>query len=332
MNAMTPTRRLQLQWKRDPEVAVAQWLTSSEFPTARNGLVKPLRPSSAAVYKSMAGNFIRKVLRPGKSWKAVTKKDIEDFLKEGKHQSGIWNRYVRLLERLFDHLTEVGVVTANPARGLAVATAKDQKPKDNRTVWLTEVQIEKIIDALPPASQGWKAHRNRAMAAAILGGGFKVSEVVRLREDMVGPMQSDGSLQIDVPPVGAGRHHTARLARFAAKILRDWLATKALLGIGGDLIFPSKRAGGQMHGSTVYLHIAGIFQAAGLDERVIEHRGARTLRTSYALNEIKGGTNAEVVGEWLGLRAERSTRRYVALAGSSNRAGPRATKRPTAPK
>ncbi len=102
-------------WSAIPLEALAAWLLASDFVVTKRGTAQPLRESSAAVYRFMGSKFIRQVVLPqpeeeaalarsGKPWAAVTTSDIQTFLVSNELKRGIRNRYVRLLERMFDHL------------------------------------------------------------------------------------------------------------------------------------------------------------------------------------------------------------------------------------
>lgn len=305
-------------WLNAPKEAFASWVVSDRFATSRRGEPQPLRDSSIKVYRAMFGKFADQVLqvaengRPAKSLSEVSVDDIRRFLDGNRLNKGIRHRYVRLLERTFDLLLEKGLVSNNPARGLAVVQPTRSGKGNDRTQWLSAEQQSAVLAALPEGD-GWKDQRNRAMIAAVLAGGLKVSEVISLSTTNVGMTQEDGSVFIDVYPGGAGRWHRTRVAAFGAGILMEWTGRRRELQIPGNLLFPAGPAGGTLHPATVYRQVKAILAAAGVPEDQIKRRGARTLRNSFALRELENGASPALVGEYLGHRADRSTRYYTEL-------------------
>lgn len=304
-------------WLTAPQEALVAWLMAPDFVTTKAGVAQPLRASSVVVYRAMGNKFVREVLGGDngslpKTWRDIGTGDIHAFLAKNELKRGIRNRYLRLLERLFDHLMAKGIVPGNPARGLAIKEPSKSNQGHDKTQWLTEAQQEAVMAALPPP-EGWKDARNRALIATVLGGGLKVSEVIKLTNGCVGARQEDGSLYIDVYPGGAGRRHRTRVAVFAAAILTEWMTTRKQLTIPGELLFPAKLAGGVLHPATLYRQVAAVLTEARIDPTLIRHRGARTLRNTFAIHELEEGKPPELVGEYLGHRADRSTRYYTAL-------------------
>ena len=307
-------------WRETPLEAFSAWLLSPTFVVTKQGVEQPLRASSAQVYGFMGGKFIREVIlanpgddgepeRLGKAWSQVSAGDIQDFLHRNNLKRGIRNRYVRLLERLYDHLAMKGLVAHNPARGLALKEPSKSNQHHESTMWLNEDQQAAVVKMLPDGP-GWKAQRNRAMIATVLGGGLKVSEVLQLKVGAVGPRQADGSLYIEVQVVGAGRRHRTKVAPWGAQLLVGWIAARAEFGLSGDLLFPAKPIGGLLNKSTVYRQCAVVLTESNIDPAVIKRRGARTLRNTYAMRELSEGQPLELLGEYLGLRTDRSVEYY----------------------
>lgn len=208
-------------WRQAPLEAVSAWLLRPDFVLTKAGETQPLRASSAEVYGFMARKFVREVVlpgepadgeeggRPGKAWADIDSEHVAAFLDGQALKKQIRGRYVRLLERLFDHLVALKVVSGNPARGLAIKAPRSSQHNDP-TAWLSPNQVEQVMSRVQDetaADGSWKARRNRALIAVVLGGGLRVAEVLVLRLPSVGPRQEDGSLYLDVAPVGAGRQH-----------------------------------------------------------------------------------------------------------------------------
>ncbi|HEY8608180.1 MAG TPA: tyrosine-type recombinase/integrase [Noviherbaspirillum sp.] len=304
-------------WNAAPTEAFAAWLVSDAFAVNRRGERQQLRDSSVRVYRAMFSKFAREVLvpedgRPPKQLPAVSADDIRRFLDTNALTKGIRHRYIKLLERTFDHLASIGMMEANPARGLAIRQPTRSGAGNEKTMWLSQAQQDAVLAALP-SGEGWKAQRSRAMIAAVLGGGLKVSEVIRLPINSVGARQEDGSLLLDVYPAGAGRMHRTRVSAQVAGILAQWRATREGLPLPGKLLFPAGPTGGGLHPATVYRQVKAVLAEAGIPEDLVKRRGARTLRNSFAIRQLETGAAPALVGEYLGHRADRSTRYYTDL-------------------
>lgn len=313
-------------WLNAPKEAFAAWVVSDRFATTKRGDPQVLRDSSIKVYRAMFGKFADQVLQtdpggtPQKSLREVGIDDIRRFLDANRLNKGIRHRYVRLLERTFDLLLTKGLVETNPARGLAVAQPTRSGKGNDKTQWLSAEQQNAVLAALP-SGESWKDQRSRAMIATVLAGGLKVSEVIKLNVSNVGLKQEDGSVFIDVYPGGAGRWHRTRVAAFGAGMLMEWVETRKALQLPGNLLFPAGAAGGVLHPATVYRQVKAVLAAAGVPEEQIKRRGARTLRNSFALRELEDGASPALVGEYLGHRADRSTRYYTELLPRSRSRG-----------
>lgn len=306
-------------WQSDPLAAFSAWLSMPDFVITKAGTTQPLRENSAKVYRFMGSKFIREVVLPATTgeqadhcWRSISAENIAQFLDKNNLKRGIRNRYVRLLERLFDHLTALRLTAGNPARGLAIKAPTASNQNHDRTMWLTNVQQDAVLAALPDGT-GWKAQRNKALIATVLGGGVKVSEVIELTVDAIGARQEDGGLCIEVWPRGAGRRHRTKVSPTAAGILTAWISARDAFGVSGQTLFPAKLIGGHLHPATVYRKVAQVLSDAGIDPGTIKRRGARTLRNSFAVRELSDGQPLELVGEYLGHRADRSTRYYTQL-------------------
>lgn len=298
-------------WANEPLEVVMAWLLRGDFVARRDGNTQALRASSAAVYSYMSRKFVREVLlKKGIEWSEVEAGDVAEFLAAQDLKREMWNRYVRLLERLFDYLQLIHVAQSNPARGLARKAAPAASKHNDATAWLDADQMNRVIVSLEATKTGsWKDKRNRALIAVMLGCGLRVSEVIAL------PVKSLSKGEfVEVKAVGAGRAHKTKLAPWTEKIVAEWLRDRPLLSLVGDLAFPAKKGGGLLNKATVYRWVAKLLAEAGVAEAAIKRRGGRTLRNTFALSELQAGQPEELVGEFLGHRADRSTRYYSALA------------------
>jgi site-specific recombinase XerD len=313
------------QWDTDPRVAFAALVTTPAFVRLRRGtqacaMSQPqvLRSQSAHVYIAMFGRFHQWMLSQDLQLRRIDKQAIAQFLQTRNRcgrpmASGIRLRYVRMLERVYDHLG----MSPNPARQAAMDlfATPGAAGRDRSKAWLADADQAKFMAALPDPVT-WKDRRDRAMIAMLLGAGLTVGEVIRIRVADVSVQQDRGSVWVDVNPhATAGelhRQHRALLRDFAVDDVLAWCGERTAIGIRGDLLFASTRSGKAMNPSTVFRKVKANFARAGLDPG---RRGGRTLRNSYARRELLAGGatrgTIEHVTELLGLHEQRSTLRYL---------------------
>lgn len=137
-------------------------------------------------------------------------------------------RMLSTLSAFYGHLTETGVVPANPAAlnrsrlGLS-STARDASP----TIRLTASQLRALLDAaarLPNRTRHRDLYAARAVAVvALLTLGLRVSELVGLDRDSL--VVSGGEPMLRVLGKG-GIHREVYLTHLAADALRDYLTER----------------------------------------------------------------------------------------------------------
>src|SRR3954469_4556037 len=164
-------------WRRDPQVAFDAWLARQHF-----------RRSSAQVYQAQWGLFLEWLRARQKSLVTVDTQTIADFVAGLDIRKPQRVRYLRLIERVLDHVREVEASSTNPARFIAQdGEAAWRNARDNEpTGFLHHAERAALIahlfspvQALSRA-QRWKERRDRALIAVFLGGGLKTGEAAAL--------------------------------------------------------------------------------------------------------------------------------------------------------
>jgi site-specific recombinase XerD len=97
------------------------------------------------------------------------------------------------------------------------------------------------------------------------------------------------------------------LPRAGVAELTAWLEERAELKIPGDLVFPANLAGEPLHKATVYRQTRATFERAGVK---VPRAGGRTLRNSFAVQQLEQGVSRSELTTALGLALERSTEAY----------------------
>lgn len=350
-------------WKTDPLIAFESFVLSPEFQllgrrqttSAKASQPTAMRATSARIYILMFGKFIRWLGERDIALLDVTSTAILAFLEHGPDDvdqgdgapprkdlnSSIRIRYLRLFERVFQHLN----VHPNPARHAAFdiykSGNKNLRGQDLDKVALSQAEQDAFMQALPsapiahpPAGQrhagvdvaprGWKRRRDRAMQAMMLGAGLKVSEVIGIVTESLGIADAEGSIAVTVSPAttaGTGRWHQTQLRGFAVPEVLAWRNERKALKIPGPLLFPATLQGGTLDKATVYRQVKATFDRAGV---AVPRLGGRTLRNSFAVRELQEGASVETVGEFMGHRKRKSTEHYL-LGGTAPASVPAAT-------
>ena len=332
-------------WQQNPEKAFAAFIvssryldfsrrqTSSALESVNEGQRK-ISARSAHIYQTMFARLCRWLRENGISLLQMTDEDLHRFLTQTTEQgqavlkSAIQYRYLRMVENVFEYLAR----SPNPAKGVLSQTLTAGlrlKGKDANSVVLSGAQIQAFIAALPlssamPSSSrphaGWKKRRDRAIQCMMLGAGLRVAEVIGLhRDEVAGELNSDGSLLVQLEPVDkhdtSYAHQTAVRPELVDDVL-NWIRERDMLPVGGDLLFPGTH-GELLNKATVYLQVKKTFLRAGLN---LPRMGGRTLRNTFALQELDQNTSIGAVREKLELAENRSVLKYKERHRKSNSA------------
>lgn len=329
-------------WKTAPLRAFISYICSPEYKkTALKERRKyTLSEESVNVYKAMFSRFLKFLETRQSNLFSVTPDDIYAFLTttqsiDGKLvpvlESEIQYRYLRLLERIFTHLC----LESRPTDNLLFGPLKEHyklRGKNNGTVALTDAEVAVFMSSLPESSAerrpsrshaGWKKRRDRALQCTVLGAGLTVSEIVSLKvSDIESSQQTDGTIKITIQDYYEvdgmqfqSAHSTYMNVQFVEELIQ-WLNERRQIfaAENNSYVFPGTN-GKMLNKATVYRQIRKTFDAAGID---LPRRGGRTLRNTFAVSEIKNGTDAGVLLEKMGLFEQRSLEIYTSVASMRN--------------
>ena len=213
-------------------------------------------------------------------------------------------RYLRLIERVLDHVREIELASTNPARFIAQdGEAAWRNARENEpTGFLTPAERAAIIGQLfsplvdQSAAKQWRERRDRALVAIFLGGGLKTGDAIALTLDCV----ALGSEWVTIEAANPAFTRVTRLAPYAVDVLGAWLEARRLAGLPGQLVFPGSPSGRPMHKATVLRAIDALMEAAGVAETRAERASPQTLRNTFAADLFERGVDSDQVGEWLG--------------------------------
>lgn len=280
-------------WRRDPQIAFDAWLARQHF-----------RRSSASVYQAQWGLFLEWLGARQKSLVTVDTHAIAEFVAGLPIRKPQRVRYLRLIERVLDHVREVESASTNPARFIAQdGEAAWRNARDNEpTGFLTHAErtalIAQLFAPLPDLSnaQRWRERRDRALIAVFLGGGLKTGEAAALTVSCV----SAGSPWVTIESANPMLTRRTRLAPFATAILDTWLAERRHTELAGNLVFPAAPSGRPMHKATMLRAVDALIDGAGVAESRKSRASPQTLRNTFAADLFESGVEAELVGQWLG--------------------------------
>ncbi|MGN7982646.1 tyrosine-type recombinase/integrase [Burkholderia sp. 22313] len=279
-------------WIASPETAFDAWLAMQDY-----------RRSSADVYRAQWGAFLTWLRTHQKNLATVDTASIAHFVGELPIRKTQRMRYLRLIERVLDHIRRTELASTNPARFIAQdGEATWRKARDNEpTGFLTPAERAKLLAYLfsPIGVSGsayWKERRDRALVAVFLGAGVKTGEARVLTISCINT--SGTSLQI--PSTHPDFARETHLASFAIALLEAWLVERKRQEIPGELVFPASHAGRPMHKATMLRAIDAIVESAGLTSSRTARASPQTLRNTYAAELFEHDVAPERVGKWLG--------------------------------
>ncbi|NYH15425.1 tyrosine-type recombinase/integrase [Paraburkholderia bryophila] len=293
-------------WRRDPQIAFDAWLANQHF-----------RRSSAEVYQAQWGLFLEWLAARQKSLVTVDTHTIAEFVGGLEIRKPQRIRYLRLIERVLDHVREIESASTNPARFIAQdgeaawRNARDNEPTGFLNYAERTALIAHLFSPLPDlsAAQRWRERRDRALIAVFLGGGLKTGEAGALSVSCV----NVGSPWVTIESANPMLMRRTRLAPFATAILDAWLAERRLSELAGNLVFPASPSGRPMHKATMLRSVDALIDAAGIAASRASRASPQTLRNTFAADLFESGVEAELVGQWLGfVQAVSANRLYRA--------------------
>jgi integrase len=280
-------------WRRDPRIAFDAWLAKQNF-----------RRSSAEVYQAQWGLFLDWLAVRQKNLSSVDTPAIADFVAGLAIRKPQRVRYLRLIERVLDHVREIESASTNPARFIAQdgeaawRNARDNEPTGFLTNSERALLIAHLFSPVTDLStaQRWRERRDRALIAVFLGGGLKTGEARAITVSCV----AVGSPWATIDSPNPTLTRRTRLSPFAVVILDAWLAERRFSELAGNLLFPASPSGRPMHKATMLRSVDALIEAAGFAGSRESRASPQTLRNTFAADLFETGVEPEQVGQWLG--------------------------------
>ncbi|MEJ8851884.1 tyrosine-type recombinase/integrase [Variovorax rhizosphaerae] len=238
-------------------------------------------------------------------------------------------RLMRLIDRVLrHHAAEVDQapntaaadwIASHPAVRYADAASADPLPE-----FLSVAEARQLIAYLSAArprpglsearrnshaSFTWQELRNRTAVALQLGGGLTPGDVRVLT--MKSPTSQGGRVRerpwkVSVPGNGNSLPRETPIAPWAGELLQHWMQVRAETGIAGEFLLPSTRTGKPWSKLSHYECARQVLEDAGLDS---SEGGSFRLRHTFAIRQLRRGTDAVQVARWLGIEPQ-AMRKY----------------------
>jgi integrase len=280
-------------WRRDPGIAFDAWLAKQQF-----------RQSSAQVYQAQWGLFLDWLKLRHTDLITVERRAIAEFVAGLDIRKPQRLRYLRLIERVLDHVREIEFASTNPARFIAQdgeaawRNAPDNEPTGFLAAYERALLVAHLFSPVSEltAAQRWRERRDRALIGVFLGGGLKTGEARALTVSCV----AVGSPWIVIESPNPLMTRRTRLSPFAVAALDAWLAERRVCELAGNLVFPASPSGRPMHKATMLRSVDALIEAAGFAESRVSRASPQTLRNTFAADLFETGVAPELVGKWLG--------------------------------
>lgn len=300
--------------------------------TTRAKTVRGLSEPTEAVLRAMWTAFSAWCIRTQVDPVALTADELAAYIQSrvGTEESHLTPRYawrlVTLIDQVAKHLASKQGRAPNRAAaellekdpGLKHANAKHKEPSPE---YLTDSEDQILVSffksTVPPDSPDsdsailqlrWQDIRNRTSVALQRGAGLTPLEIRTLKLDSVHFERGldMAPWKVRVPATESARAHDAPLTPWAQSLLAYWMRVRTELGIPGDWLFPSTRAGKPWGKTAQFNAVAEVIAEAGL---VGLKGGSYRLRHTFALRQLaRPKITAEMVAEWLGVEPEEMSR------------------------
>lgn len=315
------------------EPSDGHWLAFERWLADQQAAGSLRRPASIRVYRDMWGAFTDwcRIQTPPVTLQSLDTQDLRAFqaARFGMKSADLSLsprhalRLLRLIDRVLRHhsansgerlnTAAADWILAQPRIRFAEAADSDPLP-----LFLSVAEAKELItflsNARPRPSLNsnrdahkaftWQELRNRTAVALQLGAGLTPLDVRMLT--LQSPTSSGGRIRdrpwkLAVPGNGDTPPRETPIAPWAAELLQHWLRIRSDAGIAGNQLFPSTRSGKPWSRDAQYKAARAVLQEAGLDS---SEGGSFRLRHTFALRQLRRGTDADQVARWLGIEPE----------------------------
>jgi len=205
-------------------------------------------------------------------------------------------RKIASARSFFKHLVDTGKRQQNPVRNLVSPQVNKKAPRV-----LTSAEYARLV-AVPMTLTTPEGHRDVVMLELLYGTGLRASEIVSLQLSDIDLAQSVLYCRHEQS------HRQIRLSPDLVGLLRDYITNGRLdlLYTEGEQALFLNRRGHQLTRQGFWQIVKNYALKAELGDRVTPH----TLRHSFAVRRVQGGTDLRSLQETLGHAYISSTRVY----------------------
>jgi len=325
-----PAQPSSLPLEIHPDLTLEQWLCSPDLSFAIWMRRNDYAESTRTVKIAMWNKFLHWAEGKRLTLDSITYQNLHSFLEEAEIVKAHGYRYLRLIERVYVYLIDLGLpLKRNPA-----SEARDKTDKEEKKTWINDPtvflereekeKIEKVImdrlrmyggmekkvekEGKGRKKQSWVMVRDAAIAAVMVGGGATVGSISKLSVNCTKCAEG----RISLPKEGGGDYE-AVLLPIGDLALTAWRRLLRHRVGAGKLIFPADikfrvtdvdTAG--MHPSTVFRAVRSVFRDAGITGK---RACGATLRNTYAAQLIDLGCDDLELQDCMGFKETMSALR-----------------------
>lgn len=284
-------------WRTEPITAFQAWVRRRD-----------LSDRSRGIYINMWQRLVRWMEQRHPDIGSWSLTSLNAFLEGETLPNHHRTRYRLLIQRVFNHLGELGHTAPNPAQSLLIQTGA-APIADRATQFLTRADRAQLIAYCEQCtatllaqsgadSQRWVEWRDLALVALTLGAGLKVYDLQRISVSCI-------DVEEAVVRVRPKADFRAPLLPFAVAILREWLRVHHALGFEPAILFPAARRKGafsprqpgklRMHESSMFRRIRLVLLAAGIEAHAASDGAGHPAQT----NNPRVGRSTRICGQTL---------------------------------
>jgi site-specific recombinase XerD len=288
-------------WTSHPEAAYAQWQRTEAAGADRRAFAE----RSIVQHCAMFARFNRFLVGHRQTMTTFGSDHIDGFFGELARDCSPGTttrlRYLKLIDRLVRHLVAMELRSANPA---AQMLAAESWPEDEPTpIYLSLADDGRFQSACrPQPGMDFKALRNTAIVAILLGAGITAAECryLRLSDLDIDGIRPDVSVQKRGPRIA----RRVPLEAFSLKVLREYHDARVKLACQSEWLFLATAAGKPMKDDTLGKYVRLALQTL---EITAADMSPRLLRNTYARRHLHAGRTDEEVANLLGLSSHRTS-------------------------
>jgi len=322
-------------WRADPVRAFDIWQRRRLIGVNQRS---SLDERSTRQYAAMFGRVCRWLGENDSHIVAVRPEELERFLgsiggRGAAAADSTVRRYLALVEKVIDHLNDIGVRVDrtqggsldNPARDL-LRLPRYRYKEPPAPVFLSQSKSERYIEWVREQPvEGWVDVRDKALRMVFLACGVTVDEVRRMRVSDAIVTDDEGEVtQLQI--VGHHAGQTARVVPVAAWAwggITRWFRLRKAMFLESDAFFLARSSDFKlaepgldaMSATEVFTIIQEAMVAIG---HTGQRQGPQTLRHTFTVRQLLMDVPKERIAEWLGLQ---TTEAVTAVARQLPRRG-----------